>query len=186
MRTLAGYEQEMARLKAEEAELQDAVEAQMFRALGMITHSWAGLEITLDLVNWAIAYHQAEKEPFPVSLNRKIHFFRSAHNKDPMLLSLQANALEIADDITAASKLRHDLIHGYVRDGMHQPVLRVYKHHVPRGEDSHNMYTDEVEVSREALFKLGRTISALVDRLVSHADVLVPTLVQAHRDKAAG
>lgn len=185
VRSKAAFEREIETLKAKRLELQGGIEDQIYRTLGVITHSWAGLEVTLDLVNWAIASHQIEKEPFPVALSRKVRFFRDAHNKNPLLRPIRSEAAAIADAIAEAGKLRHDLIHGFVRDGMHQPILTIYKHYVPRGADSHNMYTDEVSVSREQLFELGRTIHDLGDRLARHADILVPTLALAKSQEAA-
>lgn len=143
-RTKAAYDQEIARLERE-------VEDLTYQSLGMLTRSWAGLEIMLDMINWAAAWRTDSRERFPVSLGRKVAAFRAAHNKLPELAAFRDEAHLIADQIIEASKTRHKLIHGFVQGEMHGPELTMLMHSVPKGENSHILYSDDVTVGREEL-----------------------------------
>jgi hypothetical protein len=176
VRTEAGYQRELQRLNDEEEALHKKVEAMTYQTLGMLTHAWAALEIILDTANWTIARHREKKERFPVSLSRKLAYFRAGHNANPKLAHLREEAASIADAITKASKTRHTLIHGFVRGSMRQDTLTLLIHWVPKGEDSHLLYSDEVKVERRELFALGDTIEQLGSRLAHHAARMLEAL----------
>lgn len=174
--TGAGYRRELQRLRDREEDLHKQVEAMTYQTLGMLTHAWAALEIILDTANWTIARHREKKEQFPVSLSRKLAFFRAGHNANPKLAHLREEAASIADAITKASKTRHTLIHGFVRGSMRHDTLTLLIHWVPRGEDSHLLYSDEVKVERRELFALGDSIEQLGSRLARHASSMLEAL----------
>lgn len=178
VRTEAAYERERARLTAD-------LEGLTYQSLGMLTRAWAGLEIMLDMVNWAVAWRTDSRERFPVSLGRKVAAFRAAHNKLPELAAFRDEAHLIADQIIEASKTRHKLIHGFVQGDMHGAELTLLMHSVPKGENSHILHSGDVTVGREELAALSRTISDLGQRLLAHAEGMIPALVDRRQDAAS-
>ena len=84
-------------------------------ALGYFTHSWAHAEATLDALvgtlHFACGGNTIEDE-LPRSLDRRIAFIRSCHNKLPALAEWKAKGLEIADRFGEMRNSRHTLTHG--------------------------------------------------------------------------
>jgi hypothetical protein len=85
-----------------------------YELIGSVAVAWGLTEHALNIINaFSMKYGGKEIEPsLPVSLNRKIDFFRKSHVRLAYLVPLREEGLAIVDEIRALKEDRHALIHG--------------------------------------------------------------------------
>jgi hypothetical protein len=107
------------RLTRKVAKQEKAFEGRAFEFVGMVTISWAFLEMGLDLGNELIMAHaggDAIQAALPVSLNPKIKFIRKAFQNLPKLEPFRKEALSIVDGVSNLKEQRHDMVHGFTSE----------------------------------------------------------------------
>ena len=89
-----------------------------FAAIGKLAVSWAHLELGLDwlirIIHQELDGSEHVEADIPLSLQRKLRYLRKAFRTLPQLATFKDRFLKIADEISAASDERHDIIHGFV------------------------------------------------------------------------
>jgi hypothetical protein len=88
-----------------------------FELVGMVTLSWALMEMAWDLANELIMEHAGGHtiEPhLPASLTRKLSFTKKAHARLDVLAPHTPVATKLIEGVAALKEKRHDLIHGFV------------------------------------------------------------------------
>jgi hypothetical protein len=145
-------------------------EMQSYLALGFSTQGWAALEIGLDVCNAAISEF-LPRQPFPVSLSRKMVMYRKGHNQLPVLAPVKEAGLAIADEVQLLADKRHDVIHGFAIKGLSGDIVRLYRHTVPReAVNNHVVRATRKEYRSEDLKRLTSDILALSERALLHTN----------------
>lgn len=88
----------------------------LFLTVGFIVVQWGTCEQWLDMMV-SLMYHKypgARPKKLPFMLEPKLNFLRERASCDLTLSALKADMLALADEFTALSKIRHDLIHGAI------------------------------------------------------------------------
>lgn len=90
---------------------------EFFGAIGRLTISWGHLELGIDGIVEIFYYGFRGKEfepQIPRTLSRKISFMRAVIKKLPIGEEAISGFMSFLDKVDAASKLRHEIIHGVV------------------------------------------------------------------------
>lgn len=148
-----------------------------FSAIGRFTVAWARLDNSLDTAIAVIQnYHpNIIDKVLPVSLIRKVRFINKAGNKLAVLNSIKNKITEVTSEVTKASGMRHDIIHGAIfhrpQDGLPETqiaILRLF----PKGNvfDSKVREFKPTEILHEA---------ATVMNLANKANGMVMSMLDA-------
>jgi hypothetical protein len=159
-----------------------AIEPQdhFYHAVGRLTIAWAYLETGLDMA-MAVIHHQlggsgAIEPMMPYALQRKIRYLRKAFTKIPELAQWKDEFLAIADEITAASDKRHDLIHGYVQQHPSQSDATAKMVRFLRDEDM--LVAKPFDANDESVSAEVIRVTALSDRYLNIVLALTATVLK--------
>jgi len=111
-------------------------------AIGRVTISWAQLEAGLDfcvlIAHLDLGGDALIAEP-PRSLSRKLEYLKTAFKRLPDLTEQRDRALRLLPEIKAASKTRHDLIHGFILSHRKTETLEVEMSRLMDWRDGHRV-----------------------------------------------
>lgn len=100
----------------------------LFGLVGALTVTWAEVELVLDFINGLLTeYKDVQDKQLPVSLQRKIAFFRKNLNRVPELTAFRERAAKILPEIDRIRTIRHDIVHGVAVGSMQVNVRRVLR-----------------------------------------------------------
>lgn len=148
-----------------------------FSAIGSLAGSWTTVEMPLDTTNWMMVKAMPKRRPFPLAFGQKIKFFRQGHEELPVLAKLRDAANALADRAVALSPHRNTVIHGVpVGDIRKKGAVPIYRHHVPRGAESHMLFSDRTSYSVDDIVALWRASNDLSRALMAHENDVAEAL----------
>lgn len=100
--------------------------------LGQLTHAWAHIELTLDVLTLHVHYYrgdQSSETQVPRSLSRKLKYIKKEFKTDDTLKPWEPQAVELCSRISARSSERHDLVHGVAIGSASDIQIEILKLH---------------------------------------------------------
>jgi hypothetical protein len=141
--------------------------------IGSLAIYWARVEVALDYANAVLIQHSAVKEArLPVSLKRKIGFFRKSFVEIPALAPFQTRAFEIVAEINRLKEIRHDIVHGIARNRMPGGIRQFVRHRY-RGKE---FEAETKTYPLRAIMAAYREAGELALRLLELTQELIPVL----------
>jgi hypothetical protein len=156
---------------------------EIWAAVGRLTMAWNFLELSLDqsiFVLHRVCTPAAESGRLPVSLKRKVKYFRQTMDAHPLLAQFRADGLALVQRVQEFADDRHSIVHGaalgFTKDGRVR-FVRATSTADQWSLDEWRLTVEEVHVLGTLMERLAQDHANFSHSLVSH--------FQAERKRAA-